>query len=85
MGLMVRYLLLIDSYGLVFLGRPLWREDVSVFCTCCWPSPSQSFLGPSPLGFYSAMETEENFEDIQAEYLVFNPSFEMNIMIIYFH
>jgi hypothetical protein len=28
---MTRYLLLFDSYGLVFVGRPLWREDGSVF------------------------------------------------------
>jgi hypothetical protein len=33
-GLMTRYLLLFDSQGLVFLGRPLWREDGSVFCIC---------------------------------------------------
>jgi hypothetical protein len=37
------------SYGLVFVGRLLWREDGSVFCTCCWPLPAQFFLGPSPL------------------------------------
>jgi hypothetical protein len=30
--LMTRYLLLFDSYGLVFVGRPLWREEESVFC-----------------------------------------------------
>jgi hypothetical protein len=39
-GLMTRYLLLRDSYGLVFLGRRLWREDRSVFSICCWPSPA---------------------------------------------
>jgi hypothetical protein len=50
LGLMIRYLLLFDSYGLVFVGRPLWREDGSVFCIYCWPSPAQSFSGPSPLG-----------------------------------
>jgi hypothetical protein len=54
---MTRYLLLFDSYGLVFVGRPLWREDGSVFCVCYWPSPAQSFSGPSPLDlattFYS--------------------------------
>jgi hypothetical protein len=50
MGLMTRYFLLFDSYGLVFLGRPLWREDGSVFCICWWSSPAQSFLGQSPLG-----------------------------------
>jgi hypothetical protein len=50
LGLMTRYLLLFDSYGLVFVGRPLWREDRSVFCICCCPLPEQSFSGPSPLG-----------------------------------
>jgi hypothetical protein len=42
---------LCDSYGLVLVGRPLWREVGSVFCMCCWPLPAQSFSGPSPLGF----------------------------------
>jgi hypothetical protein len=32
-----------------FVGRPLWREDGSVFCICCWSLPAQSFSGPSPL------------------------------------
>jgi hypothetical protein len=40
LGLMTRYLLLFDSCGLVFVRRPLWREDGSVFCICCWPSPA---------------------------------------------
>jgi hypothetical protein len=31
------------------VGHPLWREDGSVFCICCWVFPTQSFLGPSPL------------------------------------
>jgi hypothetical protein len=35
----------------------LWREDGSVVYNCCWPSPAQSFSGPSPMGlvtiFYS--------------------------------
>jgi hypothetical protein len=48
---MTRYLLLFDSYGLVFVGLPLWREDGSGFCICCWPSPAYSFSGPSLLGF----------------------------------
>jgi hypothetical protein len=39
-----------DSYGLVLVGHPLWREVGSVLCTCCWPLPAQSFSGPSPLG-----------------------------------
>jgi hypothetical protein len=37
LGLMTRYLSLFDSYGLVLVGRPLWREDGSVFSICCWP------------------------------------------------
>jgi hypothetical protein len=49
LGLMNRYLLLFDSYGLGFVGRPLWREDGSVFCTCSWPLPAQYFSGLSPL------------------------------------
>jgi hypothetical protein len=32
LGLMTRYLLLSDNYGLVFLGHPLRLEDGSVFC-----------------------------------------------------
>jgi hypothetical protein len=39
-----------DSYGPVLVGRPLWREDGSVFYICCWPLPAQSFFGPSSLG-----------------------------------
>jgi hypothetical protein len=46
---MTRYLLLFDSYGLVFLRRPFWREDGSVLCICCWPLPAQFFSGPSSL------------------------------------
>jgi hypothetical protein len=29
---------------------PLRREDGSVVYNCCWPSPKQSFSGPSPAG-----------------------------------
>jgi hypothetical protein len=50
LGLMTRYLLLFDSYDLVLVGRPLWREDGSVFCICCWPLPAQCFSGLSRLG-----------------------------------
>jgi hypothetical protein len=50
LGLMTRYLLLLDTYGLVFVGCLLWREDGSVFCICCWPLLAQSFSGLSPLG-----------------------------------
>jgi hypothetical protein len=35
---------------LCWCGELLWREDGSVFCICCWPLPTQSFSGPSPLG-----------------------------------
>jgi hypothetical protein len=35
-------------YCFVFVGRPLWREDGSLFCICFWPSPAPSFSGPSP-------------------------------------
>jgi hypothetical protein len=50
LGPMTRYLFLSDSYVLVSVGRPLWREDVSVVCMCRWPLPAQPFSGPSPLG-----------------------------------
>jgi hypothetical protein len=50
LGLMTRYLLLFDSYGLIFVERPLWGEDGSVFCICCWPLPAQCFSPLSPLG-----------------------------------
>jgi hypothetical protein len=32
LGLMTRYLLLFDSYGLIFVGRLLWREDAAGPC-----------------------------------------------------
>jgi hypothetical protein len=41
---------LCDSYGLVLVGRPLWREDGSVVCHCYWSWPAQSILGPIPVG-----------------------------------
>jgi hypothetical protein len=50
LGLMTSYLLLFDSYGLVFVGRPLWRQDRSVFCIYCWPLAAQSLSVPSSLG-----------------------------------
>jgi hypothetical protein len=49
LGLMTRYLFLFHSYGLVPVGRSLWREDGSAFCICCWPLQAQSFSVPSPL------------------------------------
>jgi hypothetical protein len=39
----VSLLLLFDSYGLVFVGRPLWWEDGSIFCICYWSLPAQPF------------------------------------------
>jgi hypothetical protein len=50
LGPMTRYLFLSDSYVLVSMGRPLWREHGSVFVMCRWSLPAQSFSGPSPLG-----------------------------------
>jgi hypothetical protein len=50
LGPKTRFLLLSDSYGLVDVGSPLSREDRSVVYNCCWPSPAQSFSGPSPVG-----------------------------------
>jgi hypothetical protein len=50
LGLTTRSLLLSDSCGFVALGRPLSREDGSLVYICCWPSPAQSFSGPSPVG-----------------------------------
>jgi hypothetical protein len=50
LGLMARSWLLSDSCGFVGLGRPLWREDGSAVCNCCWPLSARSFSGPSPLG-----------------------------------
>jgi hypothetical protein len=32
------------------VGRSLWRENGSAVYNCCWSSPAQSFLGPSPGG-----------------------------------
>jgi hypothetical protein len=50
LGLTTRSWLLSDSCELVDLGRPLWREHGSAVCNCYWPSPAQSFSGPSPVG-----------------------------------
>jgi hypothetical protein len=50
LGLMTGYLLQFDSYGLVFVGPPLWREYGSVCCIYCWTLSAQSFSGPSPVG-----------------------------------
>jgi hypothetical protein len=31
------------------VGRSLWRENGAVVYNCCWPAPTQSFSGPSPV------------------------------------
>jgi hypothetical protein len=48
--LTTRFLLLSDSCGFVEVGHPLWREDGSVFYSCSWSSPAQTFSGPTPMG-----------------------------------
>jgi hypothetical protein len=35
---------------IVLMQHPLWREDGSFVYNCFWPSPAQSFSGPSPVG-----------------------------------
>jgi hypothetical protein len=46
-----RILLLSDICKFVEMRRrSLWRENESVVYNCCWTSPVQSFLGPSPAG-----------------------------------
>jgi hypothetical protein len=49
LGHRTRILLLSDSWWFVDVGRPLWREDWSVVYNSCWPSPVQTFSGPSPV------------------------------------
>jgi hypothetical protein len=44
-----------DSYVLDSVGRPLWREEGSLFCMCRWPLSAQSFSGPSPLGLATVL------------------------------
>jgi hypothetical protein len=36
---------------IVLMQHPLSREDGPVVYNCCWPSPAQSFSGPSLAGF----------------------------------
>jgi hypothetical protein len=48
LGRTTRYLLLSDSCGFVDVGRSLWLENGSAVYNCCWVSPAQSFVGPSP-------------------------------------
>jgi hypothetical protein len=47
---LTRILLLSDSCRFVDVWRSLWREDGSGIYNCCWPSPAQSFSGPSAVG-----------------------------------
>jgi hypothetical protein len=46
---MTRCLLLSDSCVCVDMGCSLSWENRSVVYICCWPSPAQSFSGPSPI------------------------------------
>jgi hypothetical protein len=62
LGPKTRYLLLLDSWGFVDVGRSLWREEGSVVYDCCWTSPAQSFLGPSPAGLITTFYCP-SFED----------------------
>jgi hypothetical protein len=39
----------------LFLWGALSDERTGVSCICYWPSPAQSFLGPSPFGFVACM------------------------------
>jgi hypothetical protein len=50
LGPKIRFLLLADSCDFFDAGRPLWREDRYVVHNFYWPSPAQSFSGPSPAG-----------------------------------
>jgi hypothetical protein len=94
LGLTIRYLLLFDSYGLVFVGSPLWRDDGSVFCICCWPLPAQSFSGPSPLGlttiFYCLRFQISQASDRSPLYLYFLYDFQVwrlksSFLVVSFH
>jgi hypothetical protein len=49
-GLQPDFLLLSGSCRFVDVGRSIWQEDGSIIYNCCWPSPAQSFSGPSPVG-----------------------------------
>jgi hypothetical protein len=49
LGLTTRYLSLLESCEFV-VRRSLWREVGSVVYNCCWPSPAQSFSGPTLVG-----------------------------------
>jgi hypothetical protein len=55
LGAKTGFLLVLDSFGFVDVGRPLCREDSSVVYNCCWASPAQSFSGPSPAGLMTVL------------------------------
>lgn len=42
----IRFLLLLHSFGLVDVGRPLWWDNGSVIYIRWWPSPAQLNLPP---------------------------------------
>jgi hypothetical protein len=50
------YVLLFDSW-VFFVEHPLLREDVAVFCICCWPLPAQFFSCPCTLGLSTILYT----------------------------
>jgi hypothetical protein len=63
LGLMTRFLLLFRSYGLVFVKRPLWREDGCLLYMLL-ALASTVFLGSEPLGLatiFYCLRFETNF------------------------
>jgi hypothetical protein len=40
----------LDVSGSVIVGSPLWREDGSVICSCCWTSEKQYLSGDLSAG-----------------------------------
>jgi hypothetical protein len=50
LGPKTRFLLVSNSCGFVDVGHALRREEECVIYNCCWPSPAQPFLVPSPAG-----------------------------------
>jgi hypothetical protein len=57
------FLLLSDSCGIVDVGRHLSRENGSVVYNCYWPSPAQSFSGPSRTGLMTIFISLSQFRD----------------------
>jgi hypothetical protein len=56
-GLRPDFLLLSDNCGFADVGCSLGRKSVSAVYNCCWPSPAQSFSGPSPAGLVTVFCT----------------------------